>query len=101
MNSSVHFYQNIALNTNTTILNLINLPQLLDLLNQDLLDEDLYSYSIKIGVLENLALNNNPIAFQIITDNWQKIISLNENMLKKFWKNLSSNPNIFYLHIVN
>jgi len=101
MDISVHFYQNIALNTNTTILNLINLPQLLNLLNEDLLEENLYSYSIKIGVLENLALNGNPKAFHIITDNWQKIISLNENMLRNFWKNLSSNPNIFYLHIVN
>jgi hypothetical protein len=98
MDISVHFYQNIALNTNTNILNLINLPQLL---NENLLEEDLYSYTLIIGVLENLALNTNPIAFNIITDNWQKILSLNENMLINFWKNLSSNPNIFYLHIVN
>ena len=97
---SPYFYENIALNTNTTILNLINLQQLLDLLEEDLLNEDLYSYSIKIGVLENLALNSNPKAFEIITDNWYKIISLDENMLRTFWKNLSSNPNIYYLHIV-
>ena len=97
---SPYFYENIALNTNTTILNLINLQQLLDLLEEDLLNENLYSYSIKIGVLENLALNSNPKAFEIITDNWYKIISLDENMLRTFWKNLSSNPNIYYLHIV-
>ncbi len=72
MDISVHFYQNIALNTNTTILNLINLLQLLDLLNQNLLEEDLYSYTLIIGVLENLALNPNPKAFHIITDNWEK-----------------------------
>jgi hypothetical protein len=101
MDISTHFYENIALNTNTTILNLINLPQLLDLLTEDLLEEYLYSYRVKMGVLENLAINGNPKAFQIITDNWQKIISLNKYMLKQFWNNLSSNPNIFYLHIAN
>ena len=56
---------------------------------------------LKIGVLEKLALNINPKAFEIITDNWQKIISLDENMLKTFWKNLSSNPNIFHKPNIN
>jgi hypothetical protein len=94
MDISVHFYKNIALNTNNTILNLINLA---DVLN---------SSKFKIYVLENLALNSDPKAFEIITDNWGKIISLDNSIFQPylmilFWKNLSSNPNIFYLHIVN
>ena len=51
-------------------------------------------------VLENLALNNTEKAVQILKDNCQEILSLDKNLLSKFWKNLSSNPNIFYLNIV-
>jgi hypothetical protein len=66
----------------------------------------LNSSKFKIYVLENLALNSDPKAFEIITDNWGKILSLDNNIFQPylmilFWKNLSSNPNIFYLHIVN
>jgi len=99
--SGNYFYENIALNTNSDILNLINLSELIDSFTEDLFNEDIFNTAITMRVLENLALNNTKKAFQILKDNWLEILSLDNHLLSTFWKNLSSNPNIFYLHIIN
>jgi hypothetical protein len=94
------FYEKIALNTNSDILNLINLSDLIYSFTEDLLNKEFLLTIITMRVLENLALNNTKKAFQILNDNWQEILALDNRILSNFWKNLSSNPNIFYLNIV-